>query len=377
MVDILKLLNSEPIGSFKSSIGELCCFPLSIKDLSMLDQALPGGLKDSALEDFVRAFMQLVCFPEDSLKGDKFKPDKSVLKQADVQRLTASDLESFAQIYVENNPCFCNKQEPKLAKDSEGNAVKTSYESEVECPRADGESCVSYLHRLTVVERSKRMDHLKNISKSFGNFSGGLAESLRKNLSHGEELKRTLGQLRPELSELGYSTGPKQPDYNLGEMQRNAEAIRRAPFDDLAERLDQLIDSSVEYSRFVIESNQIQAQVADEIKKSGDVSSTYSKVNLWLSGVVIIITAFGLAITAYSINQGSKQSESTRVFSQGALQTLSGDLRDLSDSIRRDNAESRSALDEQLEALREENSDLKADLKQLRKKVEAVQKNNN
>ncbi|MCK7582399.1 MAG: hypothetical protein MZV65_46955, partial [Chromatiales bacterium] len=289
LVDIAKLLKYEPFGSFQSSIGLLCCFSSSMKDQSLLDEELAAKLEDTAPEDFARAFARLVCFPKDSLKDGKNKPDEPVLQEADVQRLTTEDLEAFAQLYVENNPYLFKKREQKRKKDAEGNTVVTPYFGEIEHSRIEDESYVRYLHRLTVIEREQQHEQLRKITQSFSSFSGGVAENLRKTLSHGDALKRALGQLRPEIPEGNFTIEPRQPDIDWAEMHRNAEAARRAPFDDLAERLDQLIDSSVESSRFMIESNQIQAQVAEEIKKSGDSASGFSKVNLWLSGLITFL----------------------------------------------------------------------------------------
>jgi len=400
-VDILKLMEQEPFGSFESSIGLLFCFSTSMKDQSLLAEELTEKLEDAAPEDFVRALARLVCFPKEALKDEKLKPDDPVLQEADVQRLTREDLETFAKLYVENNPYLFKKREQKRKKNAEGQTVVTPYLGEVEHPQLNDESYASYLHRLTVIEHDRRREQLLKLSKSFSSFSGGVAENLRKTLSHGDSLKRVLEHMRPEISRPDFTHGPKLPDYDWAEMQRNAEAVRRAPFDELAERLDQLIDSSVESSRFMIESNQIQAQVAEEIKRSGDSASTFSKLNLWLSGLIIILTLCGLAITAYSLHQSLRQSEHSQEFSREALKNLNGSLTNLSDSISRGDAQSKSVLSEQLgvlrnlaeereaeaerqqrledqlKALRGENRDLKRELQQLRERVNDVHEGGN
>lgn len=257
-MDILKLMGQGPFGSFESSIGLLFCFSASMKDQSLLAE-LTETLEDIAPEDFVRALARLACFPKDVLKDEKLKPDGPALQEADVQRLTSEDLGTFAKLYVKNNPCLFTKREQKRKKSAGGQTVVTSYLGDIEHPQFNDESYASYLHRLMVIEHDRRREQLLKLSKSFSSFSGGVAENLRKTLSHGASLKRALEHMRPEVAQPDFMFGPKLPDYDSAEMQRNAEAVRRAPFDELAERLDQLIESSIESSRFIIESNQSQA----------------------------------------------------------------------------------------------------------------------
>lgn len=374
MVDLAKLLKQEPFGSFQSSLGKLWVFKNSVKDQSALSEALPRTLDDTTSEDFVRGFTRFVCFPDGSLTDGKSKPDAPVLTDSDVNRLTNDDLETFAKIYVENNRYLFTKREYKRKKDAEGKYTVTPYLGDVQHPRSDGESYVEYLYRLSLIEQTERREQGEKLRSSFSNFSGGVAESIRNNLAHGDSLRRAMESLRPGLLAHRFHAEPVIPSVDLGGINRNAEEARRAPFDDLARRLDQLVDSSIESSGFMVESNAIQAKVAEELKKSGDSASLFSSKNLRLSIAIIVLTVISLGITAYSTYQGSKQDMAWQNFSEEALNNINGKLQNISEipSILR---EYQLLSQEQFADLKTENSMLKTEVDRLQNRVQELEGN--
>jgi hypothetical protein len=305
LVDLSKLFNQEPFASFQSSLGNLCVFTCSMKDQTALSETLSLKLEKTRPEDFVRAFMQRVCFPDGFLKDGKSKPDAPVLTDSERKKLTLDDIETFAKIYVDNNHYLFTKQEYKKKRDAEGSF--TPHQGEVEHPRTEGESYVEYLFRLTLIERAKKREQAEKRKNSFSNFSGRVADNLRKNIAHGDSLMYAMERLR------------------------NEEVARRAPFDDLAKRLDQLVDNSIESSKFIVESNAIQADVAEELKKSGDSASLFSKKNIWLSIVIIVLTVINLGIAAYSTHEDSKQDAAWQAFIENALKNINGNLQNMSE----------------------------------------------
>lgn len=397
-MDLAKLQKQEPVGSIESSLGKLWIFCCSMKDQSELDEKLPQNLEKSAPEQFVRAFAQFVCFPEGSLKEGKFKPDSPVLPDSGLVRLTPEDLEAFARIYVENNQYLFRKREYDRTKNSDGMAVIRPHEGEVEHPRAKEESYVDYLYRLTLLEHERQRKQSEKLRKSFSSFSGGLADSIRKNLAHGDALRRAVGNLRPELMDQSFAVEPRAPSIDWGQLHQNAEEARLAPFRDLAERIDQLVDSSAQASEFMVEANELHARVADEIKRSGDSASSYSKKTLALSVMIIVLSVIGLGATAFSLYEGAQQGKLRNEFNESALQEVSGNLNSVSDGIRRDRAESlgllsrqlgalerivltleqidsgQGATESRLETLSDENSALRAQVLELRKRIQELEK---
>jgi uncharacterized protein Yka (UPF0111/DUF47 family) len=87
-------------------------------------------------------------------------------------------------------------------------------------------------------------------------------------------------------------------------MEREKERRRREPFNDLAKRLDELIDSSTRASEFMVEANRIQTEIATEIKAGGDSTDRHAKTNIKLTVLVIFITLTGIGITVWSILSG-------------------------------------------------------------------------
>lgn len=400
MVDLADLLKQKPVGSIESSLGKLWIFSCSMKDQRELDKKLSQKLEKTVPEDFVRAFVQFVCFPEGSLKEGQFKPESPILSDSELLKLTEEDLEEFAQVYVKNNRYLFREREYERTKDSDGTIGVRPQEGKIEHPRDAEESFVDYLHRLTLIERERQREQAEKLMNSFTGFSSGLAESLRKNLAHGDALRRAAGHLRPELTDHNFVVEPKVQSVDWAELHRNAEEARLAPFRDLAERLDQLVESSAQASEFMVEANELQAQIAEEIKRSGDSASSFSKITLWLSVVIIILTVVGLGATAYSLYEGSRQAELRNEFNESALQSISGNLNDFTDGISRDRAESRIVLDRQLgvleritstleevergqsatesllKALSEENAELRAEVVELQNRIEESERSN-
>lgn len=308
-----KLLKQEAYACIETSLGELCVFGINVKGQIELQKNLESSIEDCLPSDFIRNLCVYVCFPKDSLKEEKYKPDSPVLTTEDVKILAEDELDKIAGTYIDNSEYLFKKLEFKKKKNDKGKIVNYGEYKEIVHPRNEEETNVSYLYRLSVLqieERKKQMDGLFKSVSGLGNFSSALTDSIKNTLTMGDSLSKAMESLRPihmpELSPIER----EPPHIDFAKIEQDKEKRRLQPFNELSERLDQLIESSVQASEFMIEANKIQTSIASEIKASGDLTDKHSRKNIWLSGIVITLTVVSLILTAYAFISGNRFNES-------------------------------------------------------------------
>lgn len=311
-LDLVKLLKQEAYACIETSLGELCVFGINAKGQTELQKNLDSSLEDCLPADFIRNLCVYVCFPKDSLKEEKYKPDNPVLTIEDVKNLTEDELERIAGTYLDNSEYLFKKLEFKKKKNDKGETVNYGEYNEIEHPRNEEETNIFYLYRLSVLEIEKRKKQMEGLFKSvsgLGNFSSALTDSIKNTLTMGDSLSKAMESIRPiHMPELRpIEREPLHLDFAKIE---DKEKRRLQPFNELSERLDQLIVSSVQASEFMIEANKIQTSIAYEIKVSGDLTDKHSRKNIWLSGIVITLTVVSLILTAYAFISGNRFNES-------------------------------------------------------------------
>ena len=398
-LDIGELL--EAYACIETSIGELCVFSINVKGQTELHKKLDTSLEDCIPADFIRNLCVYVCFPKDSLKEEKYKPDNPVLTVEDVSKLTEDELEKIAGIYIENNEYLFKKPEFKKKKNQKGETVNYREYNEIEHPRNEDETNISYLYRLSILEIEKRRKQLEDMFKSFsglGSFSSKLTDSIKNTLTMGDSLRKAMESIRPiKMPELR----PKEREsFNIdfAKIERDKEERRLQPFNELSNRLDVLIESSVQASKFMIEANEIQTRIASEIKASGDLTDKHARKNIWLSGIVIVLTAIGLFLTTYAFISGNSFNEKQQDNLQNSAKTIVNSLTDIKENPANEGSKSQNSLDlisrqlveisnqkstyDQLLAqhkaliktLERENSEQKAQIIELQKKLNSLEK---
>jgi hypothetical protein len=164
-------------------------------------------------------------------------------------------------------------------------------------------------------------------------FSNTLGNSIKNTLSWGNSLKKTMESIRPVSITNMMPVEPRSPIADILKIERMKEERQLKPFNDLADRLDQLIDASVQAAEFMIEANQIHTRIAGEIKSSGDKTTKFSKSNIWLTIIVIILTVFGLGFSIYTISRANNDGDMQRIQSRESVNLLAGKLTEINNSI--------------------------------------------
>ncbi|HAT8500793.1 TPA: hypothetical protein I7212_14210 [Vibrio vulnificus] len=110
----------------------------------------------------------------------------------------------------------------------------------------------------------------------------------------------------PTLSDLAYAVGPTAVDRTN-------------------ERLDTLIDVSIENNSYIQEQTNVQRETAEETKKSSDAAKKFSWWTFIISFIATIATIIGVALTVYSLYQ-DKELEIQRASYEELLQRKNNEL---------------------------------------------------
>jgi hypothetical protein len=347
-LNIGKLLKQKAYACIETSIGELCVFSINVKGQTELHKNLNTSLEGGIPTDFIRNLCVYVCFPKDSLKEEKYKPDNPILTNEDVSNLTEDELEKIAGIYIDNNEYLFKKLEFKKKKNEKGEIVNYGEYNEIEHPRNEEETNISYLYRLSILEIEKHKKQMEDMFKSvsgIGSFSSNLTDSIKNTLTMGDSLSKAMESIRsisiPELRPI-----ERQPfNMDFAKIEQGKEERRLQPFNELSNRLDQLIESSVQASEFMIEANKIQTRIASEIKASGDLTDKHSRKNILLSGIVITLTVIGLSLTAYAFISGNRFNEYQQENLENSAKEIVNSLLGIKANLVNEGSKSQNTLD--------------------------------
>jgi len=365
--NIGKLLNNEPYACIPTAIGELCIFSITVGSQIELHKDIAKPIDDCEPTEFVRQLSRHICFPKESLREHKYKPDKPLLSATDVSSLTEEDLEAISKIYVENNEYLSKKLILKTRQNEKGETITHGEYGEIEYPKDKNETFTKYLTRLSAKhdeKQRKQMEEMFGSISGLGSFSRTLGDSIKNTLSWGNSLSKAMESIRPiRDSALLRNVEPSIPPINWAEMEKIREEKRLRPFNELASQLDELIDVSAQSAEFLIEANKIQTGIAGEIKSSGDETTRFAKKNVNLSIVVIVLTVLGMCVALLTAYLNSVDGVEQRQVAKEQVDLLSGKLTDINNSIATQN-----------ESLRAENVRLKQSLENQERKIQKMER---
>lgn len=322
-----------PYGNVSSSIGELAVFSLSFRDWQQLYKDFATPLDKLTPIEFIKGLIHYVCFPADKLLEGRYKPDKPLLENDTIASLSADDLNAIAKLYIENNNYLFKRLAFRTSRNEKGELISTQEYGEIEHPKEEHEDYVSYLLRLSINDERKQKERFKEIATGFSNFSSVLGNSIKSTLAWGDSLKKTIENTRPSSIASYVSPEFSIPKIDWTEIEKQREANRLRPFNNLAAKLDQLIDTSTQATEFTIEANELQAKIANEIKSSSDETSKFSRTNIRLNGVVIFLTIAGIAIALYTQWKATADGIELRNEIQSNVNLIAGRLGDINNNI--------------------------------------------
>ena len=378
----LDLLKVKSIATVPTSIGVLSLFEMTMGSQFKLSKALGSPIKEKSPEEYFKNLMIYVYYPEEKLKEKAYKPDEPMLSIDDINILNNDELEELAKIYLDKNEYLYNKDEFDNVANDKGEEVSRSEYNEIEYPKNEGESCIHYLHRLSSIAEEKRKDRMQSIvgtMPNLGSFSKSLSGGIATNLMHGESLSKALDSVRtiPKIEMSSIQAELEAIDWDA--IGKNKEKVRREPFDDLAQRLDRLITSSKEATKFLIKANELQVQTATEIKHGGDLTDKHTRRNIRLTIIAIFLTVVGLFLTVWSNFSGVTFSDTQQDMLKSYISEISKSLASSNKMMEQNGIESKEVLTKMLVSLNQLNINLKQnrnELKDVLREIELLKSDN-
>lgn len=348
----------------ETSIGKIAVFGLTVGEQNSIKKDLKSELQDSDAEKFILTFVKYTCHKIDNLDDSKLKPQIVTLNQEDINSFNTNDLEEISKLYIENNEYLFRKSNLKTEKNEEGITVISMEYEGIEFPKLENETYREYLFRLMVEQENKLKKSFESSFGSISNFSKQIQKSMLGTFSLGEQLSKTIKTFQslniPKIEPLSVSV---QPRFDLDKLTTQISENRLRPFNDLSEKLDELIDVNAESIEFMIEANKLQNRIAEEIKGSSDTSTRLSKRNIKISLIVLFVGILSFVFSIYSVRVSNKSSD-------GYTEKIVLGLDKIDKSIINENAINKRRLNDlenSLDSLIKQNSILQHELNILKK----------
>jgi hypothetical protein len=335
-------INLKRESKFKfatSSFGQLASFELSVKNISDLHDRLGKTMENVTPIEYLHALISVTCHPIDKLIENKYAPNNYSLTLNDAEKISNDECNEFARLYLNHNDHLFRKKIEKLEPNKEGKGTVFSIEyGDIEYPQDAGESIIDYIYRLTVIREKEHKKRFEGIFSSYQKamgFSADLEKQIKSTYNMGASLKKTIDDMR--------TVGTVKPIYDyiskidFTKINEDATRNRLAPFKDLSEKLDKLIELSSDSTEFIIKTNETQTKIAEEIKKSGEDTLKSANKNIKIGLFIIGFTILSLAITGLTIylniDSSKKQIESL----EKQTNKIVGNLKNINESINKQN----------------------------------------
>jgi|GEM_PF-5052913 len=353
-MDIRQFTHRVPIGCLDTHIGNLSVYSLTVGSQNKFEKQVGADIAKVDAEKFVRNLAMYICHRTDALPANLERPNDPTLTMDDVEKLRMADLENIAGIYLEGNAYLYKKISPTKIIAGVDAAADRNGQDETEHPRNPNETNIAYLHRISIIEKERRYNLIKDMMKplNLGVFSGGLASSIKSNLGLGHEINKILGEdsffkTASALTESGFfkdspAYSPPVIEPILPEIDFASFRVDKdKPIREVTEKLEKLIEISSKMTPYLIAANDNQVKIASEIKASGDSTEKFSHINLgiskWVFALTVISLMSSLVIAAYTIYHSNESSRADEAKFEERTRSLSETLNFINGSIQSGN----------------------------------------
>jgi hypothetical protein len=343
------IIIGQPIATIKNSLGKLAIFQLSAGNQRKMMESLGTSIESCDPDVFTKHLIMYICYPEDALNESRTRPNSPILSLEDIDKLSDEEIELIIAKYLDNSPSLIRKN--KTVTNENGESVIHIGGGEIEYPKEDTETYRQYVHRLYTLQEKKIIEQMSKLTESLigtAHFSNSAIKSIKDSLAVGNSLKQMIQGIKfPNLSDsviqslkgfeksailsnqFKHFSEPYISLQSLNMPQIDYAAIeknRRAPFESLGERLDQIIDLSEKTIEFANTNNKMQIALLSDIKSSGESSSNSAKKQGYWTITGVILTIIVITMTGYSIwlsyNQSKESSFATKYNTERVVQSL-------------------------------------------------------
>lgn len=323
--ELLKALKNLPIAEIDTQIGRLILYSLTFGAQSQMRSALIKPIPELTSQVFMRELIKHICYPASSVNEDKDQPAITILTDTQVNNLSDGDFERIASAYLLNNEYLYSEPIDQITTATNGDT--SIIINDIKYPKLENETSVDYLHRLCGIKQHADEQSNARMIKVFRHFSNDLARDIRDTFTMGETLRKAVRPLIPTSIE---SQPVNLATNDIATLARQNQERNLKPLNDLADKLDKLIDNTSLAANFMVESNEVQTSIAEELKVSGDKAASYSRANLNISILIIILTVVSIGFPVFVYFQARRDSALQAVQTEKYVKSITTAINDAS-----------------------------------------------
>ena len=281
---------SDAYVHLTTSIGKLYFFDLIVKNSRDIKKELSKPLENFSAKKLFKFYLPYFAYLEKDLIDTKLKrPKKYLLNQKEVDSLSDNELEELAKIFIENNSYLYKKSETKKRHKDDGTVV-LSLDNEVDEKlfKRNNESHIDWFYRLILYQNEKEKKQMEKFTSSF---SSAVSKDIFKTIGFGNSLENSLNSIK-KASYIEHKV--EMPQIDFVEIERKKEERRLAPLKELSLKMDAMIEAERQTVSFINQTNLTQMEIATELKSSSDANNKTSKLNIFLTIIVIGLTIFSI-----------------------------------------------------------------------------------
>ncbi len=290
-----------------TALGEVGVFFVSAKDEEKFLKQVGEALNSQSDEEFAYTLFPLICRPSSQFVEGKYKSPEPVFSSEQIKSLSKEELDEIANIFLNHNRHLYFKTDTITEKRADGGTLVRFEYNEIEHPILDGETKLAYLHRTFVLHIKESTKKLKETFDSMLRFSRETNARISEVFSQGAQLRNLIdssawaaqamhhapkfdaARVKADLPQMPEIELPESPFVAIGEK-----------MDSLSSQMTELIGLSSSSSKYFMEMNETEIQIAGELEKSGELSVHLTKVNIGLGALVLIVAIASLAWSLYT-----------------------------------------------------------------------------
>jgi len=284
---------ADAYAHIETSIGKLVLFDLIVKNNIDMRKELPQPLKKLSSKELFKLYLPYFAYLEKDLQKTKLKrPKDYLLKQEDVDKLSDNELEALAEIFMEYNSYLYEKSETATKHKEDGTLVlNLDKEVDEDLIKRDDETYIDWFYRLILHQDKKEREQMKAFTSSFSSI---VSKDMFKTIKMGKSLSNTLksiknsSYLKPSIREHNIDV----PVIDFIDIERKKEERRLAPFIELSSKMDAMVKAEQQTVLYMEQTNLTQANIDSELKSSSKTTNRISKLNIFLTLVVIGLTVY-------------------------------------------------------------------------------------
>ncbi|PMN90302.1 hypothetical protein [Enterovibrio norvegicus] len=327
-----KLQAHKPKEDIDTEIGTLCCYYFSAKDLMSLDSSLSKldkNMEDIEPKEYVRMLAKLTCYPASSVGMEAQRPERYILSDTDVEKLSDTSLEKIALKLLDN---------PTFESFSENGETKNVF-ADLHAEHLDTKN--------QIAKNSELINkHLNSLNSSA--FSTTLQSKLFDTSVFGNSLQNQMNQIREStraldsishlssfptyVQDIMFSNDDKEKStesaphlINKKISLHDREEAKAIPLRELGSKLDQLVEVSAQSLQYITQMNENMRLSAEETKKSSDAASRNSRLTIIFTLISILISIIALKPSWVGIESTSSEQQSKIVNIENATEVPQSD----------------------------------------------------